>query len=235
VLPLSGLQTAANLSDYQIVFFPHAHVLTAADLSLLEQYVEGGGTLVFGCWSGYRDRNHWCCDAMGKAFYERLTGGRVADFTVVPPGEKPMMRFANSETTVESPIFNEVLAVDSEAANVLAYYASTYYAGTPAATLHRKGQGRGVHFGSFFTPENATALLDALAIQDPLAEWADIPAEIQATTRSSSNERFCFLFNFSGAAQTVIFKGSTFDLLGNEKLRGYKEIQPYGVLFVREQ
>jgi beta-galactosidase GanA len=148
---------------------------------------------------------------------------------------QPLMRFANSETTVESPIFNEVLAVDSEAANVLAYYASTYYAGTPAATLHRKGQGRGVHFGSFFTPENATALLDALAIQDPLAEWADIPAEIQATTRSSSNERFYFLLNFSGAAQTVIFKGSTFDLLGNEKLRGYKEIQPYGVLFVREQ
>jgi beta-galactosidase len=235
VLALSGLQSAAELSGYQIVFFPHAHVLTAADLPFLEQYVQGGGTLVFGCWSGYRDRNHWCYDAIGRAFYEGLTGGRVADFTVVPPGDNPMMRFENSETIVESPIFNEVLAVDSAEANVLAYYTSTYYAGRPAVTLHRKGQGRVVHFGSFFTSENVNALLDVLAIQDPLAEWADIPAEIQATTRSSGNERFCFLLNFSHTAQTVIFKKSAFDLLGDEKLRGHKEIPPYGVLFVQQQ
>ena len=55
-----------DLSAYQIVFFPHAHVLTAADMAPLKEYVEGGGTLVFGCWSAYRDRNHWCYDAPGK-------------------------------------------------------------------------------------------------------------------------------------------------------------------------
>jgi glycosyl hydrolase family 42 (putative beta-galactosidase)/group II intron maturase len=48
-----------------------------ADVPTLQAYVEGGGTLVFGCWSGYRDRNHWCYDAAGKAFYENLVGARV--------------------------------------------------------------------------------------------------------------------------------------------------------------
>ena len=38
----------------------------------LNDYVEGGGTLVFGCWSGYRDRNHWCYDAPGKRFTKTL-------------------------------------------------------------------------------------------------------------------------------------------------------------------
>ena len=87
VRALSSLQRGGDLSAYRIVFFPHAHVLTAEDIAPLIDYVEGGGTLVFGCWSGYRNRNHWCYDAPGKAFFENFIGARVEDFTVVIPGE----------------------------------------------------------------------------------------------------------------------------------------------------
>jgi beta-galactosidase len=234
VLSLSSVHADGDLGEYQIVFFPNAHVLTGADVSLLEKYVEGGGTLVFGAWSGYRDRNHWCYDSAGKAFYERLTGGRVADFTVVPLAENCMMRFVNSETPVEAPVFNEVLVPEAQEAQILASYASNYYMGKPAVTLCRKGEGQVIHFGSFFTAQNVTRLLDVLGIQDPLAEWADIPAEIQVTMRSGSDgERFCFLLNFSDAAQTVILKESVFDLLGTQKLQGQTEIPPYGVLFLQ--
>ena len=107
---LSSLRGNGDLSAYQIVFFPHAHVLDSSDVKPLQDYVEGGGTLVFGCWSGYRDRNHWCYDAPGKAFYENFVGVRVADFTVVAPGETSAMRFGISDASVEAPIFNEVLA-----------------------------------------------------------------------------------------------------------------------------
>jgi beta-galactosidase len=143
------------------------------------------------------------------------------------------MRFANSPTSVDAPVFNEVLAVDSKEAHILASYASNYYVGKPAVTLHRKGQGQVIHFGSFFTARNVTALLDELGIHDPMAEWADIPAEIQVTMRSNRGERFYFLLNFGQAAQTVILKEFVFDLLGGQKLQGHSEIPPYGVLFVQ--
>jgi beta-galactosidase len=233
VRPLSSVQEAGDLAGYQIVFFPHAHVLTAADVPALQAYVEGGGTLVFGCWSGYRDRNHWCYDAAGKAFYETLVGARVADFTVVTPGETSVVRFENPETLLEAPIFNEVLAGVADNLRVLASYAADYYAGKPAVTLHQKGQGRVIHFGSFFTPQNVTALLDALGIEDPLAAWADLPAEIQAVARSNGSERFCFLLNFTNQAQPVTFKEAAFDLVAEQKLQGHTQIPPYGVRFVR--
>jgi len=38
------LSKSDHLADYQIVFFPHAHVLTAPDLQNLQAYVEGGAT-----------------------------------------------------------------------------------------------------------------------------------------------------------------------------------------------
>jgi beta-galactosidase len=232
VRPLSGVQEAADLAGYQIVFFPLAHVLTAADVPALQAYVEGGGTLVFGCWSGYRDRKHWCYDAAGKAFYEGLVGARVADFTVVTPGDVSTIRFAHSNSLLDSPVFNEMLAVTADNVSVVASYASDYYAGQPAVTLHQRGQGRVIHFGSFFTPQNATALLDALAIHDPFAAWAEIPADVQAVPRSNGAERFYFLLNFTNRPQPVTFKKSAFDLLDGQRLQGQSEIPPYGVRLV---
>jgi beta-galactosidase len=100
-------------------------------------------------------------------------------------------------------------------------------------TVHQKGRGRVVHFGSFFTPQNVSALLDALAIQDPLATWADIPAEIQVTVRSHGAEKLYFLLNFTSSTQTANLKDSVFDLLERQKLQGQTKIPPYGVLLVR--
>jgi beta-galactosidase len=231
--PLSTVDQADQLAGYQIVFFPHAHLLAAADVPALQAYVEQGGTLVFGCWSGYRDRHHWCYDAAGKAFYENLVGARVADFSVITPGETSAIRFGNLDTLVEAPVFNEVLALTANNASVLASYTSDYYAGQPAVTLHQKGRGRVVHFGTFFTAQNVAALLDALSIQDPFAMWADIPAEVQTVVRADDAQRFCFLLNFTSQPQVAMFKEATFDLLAEQKLAGHTEIPPYGVRFVR--
>ncbi|MFZ0711819.1 MAG: beta-galactosidase trimerization domain-containing protein, partial [Terrimicrobiaceae bacterium] len=233
ICALSSVQRSGDLSAYQIVFFPHAHVLAAADTELLQDYVEAGGTLVFGCWSGYRDRNHWCYDATGKAFYEDFVGARVSDFTVVTPGETSSMRFDNSDAPIEAPTFNEVLAPVTADVSVLASYTSDYYAGQPAVTLHKKGKGRVIHFGSFFTSQNVTSLLDALAIQDPVQAWVKVPAEVQVTLRSNDTEHFCFLLNFSNESKAVTFNQPTSDLLEERELNGQAEVPPYGVRLIR--
>ncbi|MBV9490019.1 MAG: beta-galactosidase [Verrucomicrobia bacterium] len=233
VRPLSSVQGPDDLGGYQIVFFPHAHVLTAADVAPLRAYVEGGGTLVFGCWSGYRDRNHWCYDAAGKAFYEEFTGARVVDFTVVPEGTSSVLRFEGTESSLPAPVFNEVLAPADDAVRVLAAYGSDYYAGRPAVTLRPQGRGRVVHFGTFFTPQNVAALLDVLGLQDPLTAWAEIPADVQTVVRSDGTQRFCFLLNFASTPQPLNCKEPVFDLLEKRKLQGHAEIPPYGVCLIR--
>jgi beta-galactosidase len=233
VLGLSSLEKDGDLQAYKIVFFPHAHVLVAADIGPLQDYVQGGGTLVFGCWSAYRDRRHWCYDASGKQFYEDLVGMRVEDFTVVAPGETSTISFASLGATVDAPTFNEVLAPLHEETTVLASYKSDYYAGKPAVTLRNCGKGRVVHFGSFFTFENVAALLDALSIEDPLRMWAEIPAGLQATVRVSERERLCALLNFTPEPKMVTFKQASFDLLQERELDSQIEIPPFGVCLAR--
>jgi beta-galactosidase len=233
VRPLSGIREGSDLAGYKIVFFPHAHVLVAPDVRALQDYVEGGGTLVFGCWSGYRNRNHWCYDAAGKNFYEAFVGARVSDFSLVSPGETSAICFGDSGALLDAPIFNEVLSSAGDQVSVLASYTSDYYAGQPAVTLHQKGNGRVIHFGSFFTRQNVAALLDALKIEDPLKGWAEIPTEVQAVVRSNGAERFCFLLNFTNKQQPVIFKEAAYDLLEERKLQGQTELPPYDIRFLR--
>jgi beta-galactosidase len=134
---------------------------------------------------------------------------------------------------LEAPVFNEVLAPAVDQVSVLASYASDYYAGQPAVTLHQKGNGCLIHFGSFFTPQNVAALLNALMIEDPLAGWAEIPAEVQIVVRSNGTERFCFLLNFTNKVRPVIFKEAAFDVLAERKFQGHTEISPYDVRFLR--
>jgi beta-galactosidase len=233
VRALSTIETGADLAGYKIVFFPHAHILTATDVKPLREYVRNGGTLVFGCWSGYRNRLHWCYNGGDKAFYESLAGVRVADFTVTTPGETSTLRFEHSGTIVPAPIFNEILAATDDDVTTLASYQSDYYAGQPGVTLNQKGAGRIVHFGTFFTPENAASLLDALGIQDPLTAKAEVPPAIQAIERSNGKEEFCFFLNFTNENQPVRFKEPAFDLLEEQKLSGRIDIPRYGVRFVR--
>jgi beta-galactosidase GanA len=92
-----------------------------------------------------------------------------------------------------------------------------------------------IHFGSFFTAENVSALLDALEIKDPFTKWAEIPAEVQTVVRANETEQFCFLLNFTSKSQAVTFKESTFDLLEEKKLKRHTKIPPYGVRLVRYQ
>ena len=233
--PLSSIRDAPNLAIYKIVFFPHAHILTQTDVNALEEYVVEGGTLVFGCWSGYRDKNHHCYDAEGRAFYETFVGVRVSDFTVVPPEEKSEIQFDDSPGRVEAPIFNEVLTAQENGVSVLASYRASYYQGCPAVTLFSKGKGRVIHFGAFFTRQNVSALLDALEVQDPISAWAEVPAAVEAITRAKGTEQFCFFLNFTDEPQRLIFKQPAFDLVGERDLQGPEEIPACGVFFVRSK
>ena len=233
VRALSSVGDPDVLRAYQIVFFPHAHVLTTNDLPPLRAYVEAGGTLVFGCWSGYRDRQHWCYDAAGRAFFEELSGVRVGEFTYLPEGESSSLRFNGASTALAAPVFNEVLTPVQEGVETLASYEVDYYAGGAAVTSYKLGAGRVVCVGCFFTPENTSALLDALEVRDPLAEWATVPAAVQATVRDGEAGRHCFLLNFTARPQFVTLRRPVRDLLAEQELSGRTELPPYGVRLLK--
>ncbi|MGB4658797.1 MAG: beta-galactosidase, partial [Mobilitalea sp.] len=59
--------TLEQMKKYKVLFYPHAPILKEDRVELLQQYVAGGGTIVFGCRSGYKNMT-------GKCVMDKLPG-----------------------------------------------------------------------------------------------------------------------------------------------------------------
>jgi len=86
-----------KLSRYKLLVYPHAAVISDAVASLLEAYVREGGTIVFGCRSGYKDERGHCYMRPLPGPLAELCGVRVEDFTLIGPHEEaPGWRWAEA-------------------------------------------------------------------------------------------------------------------------------------------
>ena len=84
---LTEQTTAKALAQYDLIFYPHASILTPARMAVLEQYVENGGTLVMGCRTGYKDLNGRCVMDCLPGLAAKLTGTDIPEYSFVAPDE----------------------------------------------------------------------------------------------------------------------------------------------------
>src|SRR4051794_29503491 len=121
--------------------------------------------------------------------------------------------------------------IHSEGAHVYATYGEDFYAGTPAVTEHRFGDGWAYYLAS--DPENSfldtfyKRLLAAYAIAPLLAT----PAGVEATLRRTEQRDLLFLLNHNPAEATVeLPAGARYaDLLHGQEVGGSLKLAGYDV------
>ena len=231
----------ADLARYRCLIYPHPTILTDDTAAVLKEYVRAGGTLVFGCRTGYKDARGHCVMRPFPGPVADLCGVTVEDFTRIGPYEmEPTLRWevpAGHPGPFASGPFNDILRVESAQAQVLASYAADagYYAGKPALVKHPWGGGSAYTFGGVFTAPVAHALADHLSLVSPLADLLTVPPSVELAVREQPNagDRFVFLLNYADTPQTVRIDGGATDLLSGERLDGERTLPPYEVLVLR--
>ncbi len=230
LVPSQRLSDLQDIGRYPLLFHTNAQMLERAEVEPLRAYVEQGGTLVLGPRSGYRDRRSFCYMEPFPGVLRALVGAEIVDFTTIAPGEAPTMTFDGEGRPVSAPGFNEILRPESADVQVLARYASGYYAGEAAVVARQVGRGRVVYCGAFFAPDNIAALLDVLGFDDPHADWANIPRDVEVVTRESTEGRFHIIMNFSGEPQPLHLLQDMVDLQSGARMSGPHVLEPYDVL-----
>lgn len=102
--------------------------------------------------------------------------------------------------------------IHARGAKVLATYASEFYAGMPAATVHEFGKGKAYYQafrdGGEFWEEMATRLLEQLGIESTLQ--GELPEGVCAHKRESDDTEYLFVQNYSAdAAEAFVGEGYT--------------------------
>jgi beta-galactosidase len=226
----SGL-SAEDLSEYAVVIVPQMAVLTEPTAAMLRAYVEGGGNLVVGCRSGYKDESGHCLMRPAPGPISELCGVEVLEYTVVRGTAPPLAGRLPGIDGRMADAFNEILTPIADNTEVLATYAGDYYAGAPALTRNAIGAGCAYYYGAAFNSDIAGALIDAIGLR-PLTEgWIDIPAAVELTVRTdrASQRRLHFLLNYTGEKQSIAVSSAALELLTGERTSEELVLAPYGV------
>ena len=227
MLYLQPYTTLEDLKKYKALILPHASIMTREKADLLESYVRQGGVLVIGCRSGYKDEHGRCVMTPQPGLLQRLTATDVMEYTFASPAEEEPYAVWDGKR-MPMPVFNDVL-IPLEGANVLARFASSYYAGETALTEHAVGEGRVLHLGGAFSREATEMILSHLGLLEPLADIVSAPQEVELVLREKNGEKFLFALNYQPKPQTVTLHTAALSLFTGETAQGETTLAPYGV------
>lgn len=224
-----------SLVGYRLLIYPHPTIMSTTMARLLSEYVRAGGTLIVGCRSGYKDLRGQCYMRPLPGALAELVGIEVEDFTLIGPEEAPpkVVFLGDSEGTESSADgFNEILRPVDDTVEVLALYRNAYYAGKPACTRRRVGQGTVYYYGAVFNQTVVERMVHLSGVKSPADGVIELPTDIELAIRGNSQREIWFLLNYSARAERVDVRRRMRNILTDVETTGSFELPPYDVMLL---
>ncbi|MBN9387607.1 MAG: beta-galactosidase [Chloroflexi bacterium] len=239
-LYLGAATTLDDLSKYEVLIYPHGAILPEDVANKFTDYVKKGGTIVFGCRTGYKNVNGHCRMTPMPGPVADLCGVTVEDFTRIENIETaPLLKWrgnksANSGPTLVAEGFNDILQTTSPESEILAEYAGNFYEGAPALVRHHSGKGQTYYYGAVFNPEVAEALVEEIGLTSPTAEWLELPQAVELIVRERTQREgeIAMVLNYSENIQTLNLNRAATNLLTGTTIKGKVELAPFDVIFL---
>ncbi|MFW5857687.1 MAG: beta-galactosidase, partial [Planctomycetota bacterium] len=235
-VPVDVVDQTRSLDGYKLVVAPMLYLLRPGMAERLRAFVEGGGTLVGTYWTGIVDQHDLChLGGWPGAGLRKLFGVWDEELDVLAAGRQNTVRLlADNALGLEGAFTARELCtlIHAEGAEVLAEYGDDFYAGRPALTAHRVGDGTAYYVASrnehAFQATFADRLVDLLGIATPLPAVPPPGASVQVR-RDAENE-YLFLMNFTTEPVTLALgPAACTDLLEGGEVAGEATLAPYGV------
>ena len=197
----------AELSRYRLLLVPNLYLVTDAAAERVAQYVQAGGTVVVGWFSGIVDEHdHIRLGGYPGAFRE-LLGIQVEEFAPLVAGQ---------QVTITGLGRNHLATVWAERgratdAEVVATYADGPAVGDPAVTRRSHGRGTAWYVGTRLPREGFKDVLGR-AMNDahvaPVLGLATWPAGLDAVRRQGAGGSYLFAINHGSEPALVPVEGT---------------------------
>lgn len=202
--------TLDELKNYKLLVYPHPTIFTEKRATLIKAYTEQGGTVIFGCRTGYKMLNGSCYMMPMPGYAAALVGAEVEEFTFLSPYDEAQF-VTLDDTKISAPCFNDILTItDGE---VIGTFDSNYYAGKPAVSVKKLGKGKAYYFGGAFGEDTAKYFIDKEGLTAPLGidSLIDIPENIELAVRGEH----IILLNYGEEAVTMKCSGKFKELISD--------------------
>ncbi|SIS74799.1 beta-galactosidase [Alicyclobacillus vulcanalis] len=234
-VPMDVIDEEQPLDGYKLVVAPMLYMVRPGVAERMKAFVEAGGTLVLTYWSGIVDENDLVFLGGFPGPLRELAGVWAEEIDALYDGERVPVSAAQGNPLglagrYEARELCEVIHL--EGAEPIALYDGEYYAGMPAATVHRVGNGTvyyvAARLDQGFMNEFFSRVADQVQLRRALD--AELPDGVSAMVRSGDGVEYVFLMNFTPAPREVKLDGKTYTpLFGEAPNAGMVRLSGYGV------
>jgi beta-galactosidase len=217
-----------DLSSYSIVVAPSLYVVDEAVAAALGSYVEGGGLLVLGPRSGFKDRTNAVPERPLPAWLDELAGLEVSDIASFLDGRLIEIEHVDSGAVAELRGWFEELSL--KYARAVYRHLDRDFAGSAAIAMNAVGAGRVVYIGGAATQATLDELYRWLAREAALDVFeAPEDVEVVRLCRPGTAKVLMFLLNYAPEERTISISGALQTRLDGVLDAGSLALGPYGV------
>ncbi len=188
----------ADFSKYQVLVAPVLYMVKAGMKEALESFVEQGGTLITTYMSGIVDQS----DNVHLGGYpgplRELAGIWVEEIDALAPEQTNVIQLKGGRQG-ESNLVSEIIHL--ETAESVADYTSNFYAGSPAVTKNRFGQGVVYYIGTQLEKDLLDTILDEATNSANLTAVIEGETNLEISCRHTEEAVYYFIINFQKQAQ----------------------------------
>jgi beta-galactosidase len=217
-----------DLSSYSLVVAPSLYVVDDAVAAGLRSYVEGGGLLVLGPRSGFKDRANAVPERPLPAWLDELAGLEVSDIASFLDGR--VVQLEHVATGAEAEFRGWFEELSSKGAQTVYRYRDDDFAGSPAVAINAVGAGRVVYIGGVATQETLDELYRWLAREAMLDVFA-VPEDVESVRlrRPDSGAELMFLLNYAHEERAISIPHGHASHLDGALEAGSLVLGPHGV------
>ncbi|HEY3195876.1 MAG TPA: beta-galactosidase [Candidatus Dormibacteraeota bacterium] len=232
-LGVDVLADTADLDRYRMVVVPSLYLAGPELASILSGYVHGGGTLVLAPRTAVKDRFNAVPERSLPAWLDSLCGVRVTDYQSVAAELGVALVGGGGASSFEGEFKGWYEELEVTDAGVVATYSDGAFAGSPAITERKVGDGRAIYVAGVATQSSLDSLYRLISDQLGLRAL-NLPEEVEAIRLEGGGDgELLALLNHSDREQRLSFNGSRWhDHLSGAIGEGSFDIGPYGVAFL---
>ncbi|MDN3495662.1 beta-galactosidase [Planococcus sp. APC 4015] len=200
------VRIGTDVARYRVLVVPALYAISPATARWLEEYVSAGGNLIVSFASGLADENQRVASGGYPGMLRSLLGIRAEQIS--PAADEDEIMLSDGST---AGLWTELLRLESAVS--LADYTTGAFAGSPAITRRRVGDGTATYVSTKLTQPSLDDLFASSVAQagvEPVLAGA-AALGVEAVRRRAAEGDYLFLLNHGGGAIRV--RGTGIDLV----------------------
>ncbi|AGB41273.1 beta-galactosidase [Halobacteroides halobius DSM 5150] len=218
----------SNLEQYEILVLPILFLVNSDWIKEIESFVTNGGKLVLTYRNGVKDENNIVTDKTLPGFFSELAGIEINEYESLQVNQQNSVVFENKE--YDTRVWSDLITLTG--AKSLAEYNQNFYAGTPAITENKYGQGEVYYIGCSPDDKLLSYLYERILIKTSL-NAIETEKGVEIIKKTGEKNNYLIALNHNSQSYKINLS-KTYKTIDGKQAKTELQLQPFDGIILKQ-